>query len=168
MTLGLLYVPVAGALEWTTPLVLVGLASGAALVARSLLAPRGAVIPLRGLRRLAGEVDVVGSTLAVVALGSLVWAFAAADPATEIVAHGPLLLPVALAAAVAFVWHERRTEEPVLPLQALRPVGAWGRCWSTSWWVPPWSRRWSTSRSSRVPRRRRGTSSARRSCCSGC
>ena len=89
-------------------------------------APAGAVLPLRGLRRLAREVDVVGSALAVVALGSLVWAFAAADPATQVVAYGPVLLPLALVAAVAFVLHERRTPEPVLPLRALRPTGAWG------------------------------------------
>ena len=37
-----------------------------------------------------------------------------------------MLLPLALAAAVAFVLHERRTPEPVLPLRALRPTGAWG------------------------------------------
>ena len=88
--------------------------------------PAGAVLPLRGLPRLAGEVDVLGSALAVVSLGSLVWAFAAADPATQVVAHGAVLLPVALVAAVAFVLRERRAADPVLPLAALRPVGAWG------------------------------------------
>jgi MFS family permease len=126
VTVGLLYVPLAEALAWTTPLVLVAGVAAAGLVARSLIAPAGAVLPLRGLRRLAGEVDVAGSALAVVALGSLVWAFAAADPATQVVAHGPVLLPVAVLAATAFVWHERRTPDPVLPLKALRPRGAWG------------------------------------------
>ncbi|MCW2510064.1 MAG: Major facilitator superfamily 1 [Modestobacter sp.] len=126
VTLGLLYVPVVPSLDVSTPLVLIAVVAGAGLVARSLTAPVGAVLPLRGLSRLAGEVDVLGSALAVVALGSLVWAFAAADPATQVVAHGPVLLPLALAAAVAFVLHERRTPEPVLPLRALRPVGAWG------------------------------------------
>jgi MFS family permease len=126
VTLGLLYVPVVESVEWTTPLVLVAAVAGAGLVARSLTAPAGAVLPLRGLRRLAGEVYVLGSALAVVALGSLVWAFAAADPATQIVAHGPVLFPLAVAAGVAFVWHERRTPDPVLPLSELRPVGAWG------------------------------------------
>jgi hypothetical protein len=106
--------------------VLVAVVAGAATVVRSLTRPDGAVLPLRGLPRLAREVDVVGSLLVVVALGSLVWAFAAADPATEIVAHGPVLLPVAAVAAVAFVVHERRTADPVLPLAALRPAGAWG------------------------------------------
>ena len=126
VTLGLLYVPVIPSLEASTPLALTAVAAGAGLVVRSLTAPAGAVLPLRGLPRLAREVDVLGSALAVVALGSLVWAFAAADPATQVVAHGPVLLPLALAAAVAFVLHERRTHEPVLPLSALRPMGAWG------------------------------------------
>ncbi|SFE37402.1 Major Facilitator Superfamily protein [Blastococcus tunisiensis] len=126
VTLGLLYVPVVGSLGWTTPLWLAAIVTGAALVVRSLTAPVRAVLPLRGLRRLARQIDVLGSALAVVALGSLVWAFAAADPATQVVAHGPVLLPVAVLATAAFFWHERRTAEPVLPLRALRPVGAWG------------------------------------------
>jgi MFS family permease len=126
VTLGLLYVPVVESVEWTTPLVLVAAVAGAGLVARSITAPAGAVLPLRGMRRLAGEVDVLGSALAEVALGSLVWAFAAADPATQIVAHGPVLVPLAVAVGVAFVWHERRAPDPVLPLSELRPVGAWG------------------------------------------
>ncbi|HJX42818.1 MAG TPA: MFS transporter, partial [Geodermatophilus sp.] len=92
----------------------------------SLARPRGAVLPLRGVPALVREVDVAGSLLAVVALGALVWAFAAADPATEVVAHGAVLLPVAALAAVAFWLHERRTPDPVLPLSELRPPGAWG------------------------------------------
>ncbi|MGY1708268.1 MFS transporter [Geodermatophilus sp. SYSU D00758] len=123
VTVGLLWVPVAGP---ATPLHVVAAVAGAALVARSLAVPAGAVLPLRGLRRLAAEVDLLGSALVVVALGSLVWAFAAADPATEVVAHGAVLLPVAAAAAVLFVLHERRAPAPVLPLRALRPAGAWG------------------------------------------
>ena len=42
------------------------------------------------------------------------------------VAYGPVLLPVAALAAVAFWLHEQRTPDPVLPLRALRPAGAWG------------------------------------------
>jgi MFS family permease len=126
VTLGLLYVPLVDAVPASTPLILLTLLAGVALVARSLTAPHGAVLPLRGLRRLAGEVDVLGSALAVISLGALVWAFAAADPATQVVAHGPVLLPVALVAGVFFVLRERRAAEPVLPLRALRPVGAWG------------------------------------------
>ena len=126
VTLGLIYVPVVPVLAWTTPLVLVAGGAGAALVVRSWTAPDRAVLPLRGLARLAREVDVAGSALVVVALGGLVWAFAAADPATQVVAHGPVLLPLAALAAGAFVLHERRAAAPVLPLAALRPVGAWG------------------------------------------
>ncbi|MGY2084189.1 MFS transporter [Blastococcus sp. SYSU DS0539] len=126
VTLGLLYVPLADGRPWTTPLLLVTVLATAALAARSLAHPAGAVLPLRGLGRLAREVDVTGSALAVVALGALVWAFAAADTSREVVAHGWLLLPLAAVAGVLFVLHERRTPAPVLPLAALRPVGAWG------------------------------------------
>src|SRR3954471_15074082 len=126
VTLGLLYVPIVDAVPASTPLVLIVVVAVVALVVRSLAAPERAVLPLRGLRRLAGEVDVLGSVLVVVALGCLVWAFAAADPATQVVALGPVLLPVAALAAAGFVLHERRTAETVLPLRALRPVGAWG------------------------------------------
>ncbi|SNR53056.1 MFS transporter [Blastococcus mobilis] len=126
VTLGLLYVPLAEPWPWTTPLVLVALVAAAGLVARSLAHPTGALLPLRGLGGRAREVDALGSALAVVALGSLVWAFAAADTATQVVAHGWLLLPVAAVAALLFVLQERRAADPVLPLDALRPVGAWG------------------------------------------
>ncbi|SDO58636.1 Major Facilitator Superfamily protein [Klenkia soli] len=124
VTLGLAWVPVAGP-GWTTPLVLVAVLGAAGVLVRSATAAHP-VLPLRGLPALAREVDVLGAVLVVVALGSLVWAFAAADPATQVVAHGPVLLPVAAVAAVAFVLHERRTAEPLLPLTELRPVGAWG------------------------------------------
>jgi hypothetical protein len=126
VTLGLLYVPLLPAWGMSTPLALAAAGALAALVGRSLAVPVGAVLPLRGLGRLASEVDVLGSALVVIALGCPVWAFAAADPATQVVAHGPVLLPLAALAAAAFVLHERRTPDPVLPLRALRPVGAWG------------------------------------------
>src|SRR3954468_6687146 len=126
VTLGLLYVPVVDAVPASTPLVLVAVVAGVATVVRSLTSPDRAVLPLRGLRRLAAEGDVLGSVLVVVALGCLVWAFAAADPATQVVALGPVLLPIAAVAAVGFVLHERRPPAPVLPLRQLRPAGAWG------------------------------------------
>jgi MFS family permease len=126
VTAGLLWVPLAGSSALTTPLALVAVVAAVAAGVRAWRVPDGAVLPLRGLRRLATEVDVLGSALVVVALGALVWAFAAADPATEVVAHGWVLLPVAAVAAAVFVVHERRTAAPVLPLDALRPRGAWG------------------------------------------
>jgi hypothetical protein len=107
-------------------LLLVAGIAGIALVVRSLAAPERAVLPLRGLGQVAREIDVVGSVLAVVALGSLVWAFAAAEGGEQVVAHGWVLLPLAAVAAALFVLYERRVADPVLPLAALRPVGAWG------------------------------------------
>jgi MFS family permease len=126
VTLGLLYVPVVPAIAASTPLVIVTVVAALALVARSLTHPGGAVLPLRGLPGLATDVDVLGSALVVLALGSLVWAFAAADTAHEVIAAGWLLLPLAAVAAVVFVVRERRAAEPVLPLAELRPPGAWG------------------------------------------
>jgi MFS family permease len=126
VTVGLLWVPVAGTSVVATPLALVAVLAGLGAVVRSLRVPDGAVLPLRGLRRLVGEVDLLGAALVIVSLGSLTWAFAAADPATEVVAHGWVLLPLAALTGVAFVLHERRSTAPVLPLSALRPVGAWG------------------------------------------
>ncbi|WP_092803602.1 MFS transporter [Klenkia marina] len=124
VTLGLAWVPLAGP-AWSTPLVLVAVLGALGVLVRSATAAHP-VLPLRGLPALAREVDVLGAVLVVVALGSLVWAFAAADPARQVVAHGPVLLPLAAVAAVAFVLHERRTAEPLLPLTELRPVAAWG------------------------------------------
>lgn len=126
VTLGLLYVPVVPAVAGSTPLVLIVVVTALALVARSVTHPAGAVLPLRGLARLARDVDVLGSALVVLALGSLVWAFAAADTAHEVVADGWLLLPLAAVAAAVFVVRERRAAEPVLPLSELRAPGAWG------------------------------------------
>ncbi|MEI4278971.1 MFS transporter [Klenkia terrae] len=124
VTFGLAWVPVAGP-AWTTPLVLVAVLATVGVLMRSATAAHP-LLPLRGLPALAREVDLLGAVLVVVALGSLVWAFAAADPATQVVAHGPVLLPLAAVAAAVFVVHERRTAEPLLPLPELRPVGAWG------------------------------------------
>ena len=123
VTLGLAWVPLA-APEWTTPLVLVAVLAWVGVLARSLTAAHP-VLPVRGIPALAREVDLLGAVLVVVALGRLVWALAAADPATQVVAHGVALLPLAAVAAVVFVLHERRTAEPLLPLAELRPIGAW-------------------------------------------
>jgi MFS family permease len=126
VTIGLLWVPLVPGLAVSTPLALVALVVVVGAMARSVVHPDGAVLPLRGVARLAREVDVLGSLLVIVALGSLVWAFAAADTATQIVADGWVLLPVAAVAALAFVLRERRAADPVLPLGELRPPGAWG------------------------------------------
>ncbi len=123
VALGLAWVPLAGP-AWSTPLAVLAVLSAAGVLARSVTAEHP-VLPLRGLSRLGREVDLLGAALVVVALGSLVWAFAAADPDRQVVAHGALLLPLAGLAGVAFVLHERRIPDPLVPLDELRPVGAW-------------------------------------------
>src|SRR3954451_13466651 len=70
VTVGLLYVPVVPSVAATTPLVLLAVVTGLGLVVRRLAVPAGAVLPLRGLPQLARDVDVLGSALVVVALGS--------------------------------------------------------------------------------------------------
>ena len=132
VTLGLLYVPLVPSLDvrrrwsWSRSWPAPGWSPAASPVRTAPCCRCGGC---GGWRR---EVDVLGSALAVVALGSLVWAFAAADPATQVVAHGPVLLPVALVAA-------RRVRRPRAP--DARPGAAararcgrsarGARCWST-------------------------------------
>ena len=129
VTLGLLYVPVVPALA------LYDAAgadrrslAGAGLVARSLAVPgrrrpaaaRTAAAGPRGRRARLGAGRRRASAASC-------WAFAAADPATQVVAHGPVLLPLArgrrrrLRAARAP--HRRRRS---CRCGALRPTGAWG------------------------------------------
>src|SRR3954468_2406585 len=122
----MLYVPVSPAIGWSTPLVLAAGVAFLGALARSLAVPQRAVLPVRGLRQPAAEGDVLGSALLVVALGSLVWAFAAADPAHQVVADGWLLLPLAVVAAVCFVLRERRAHRPAQPPRAPRPPRALG------------------------------------------
>ena len=156
----------------TTPLVLVAVARrrrrwSPAASPR----PTGAVLPLRGLRA-AGRArsTSLGSALAVVALGSLVWAFAAADPATQVVAHG------AGAAAGRRSWPPWPSSctsagraDPVLPLARAAAGRRVGRAAGQ-----PARRRRARGGAGRHPAVRpqhhdaRATSSAPRSCCSGC
>ena len=115
-------------LALTTPLVLVAVRrrrrrwSSAACAAR----PGGAAAARSAAAGRARSTSL-GSALVVVALGSLVWAFAAADPATQVVAAGP----------VCCRWRVARRRSPscctsgarprrCCRSRALRPIGAWG------------------------------------------
>ena len=107
--------------------VVVAVLAGAAPWRAACATPAGAVLPLRGLRRLAARGRRARLGLVVVVPRRLVWAFAAADPATEVVAaRRGAAAAGGWSPAAAFVVHERRAAAPVLPLRALRPVGAWG------------------------------------------
>ncbi|WP_328611404.1 MFS transporter [Amycolatopsis sp. NBC_00345] len=78
------------------------------VVAVAAVATRRLVPP--GVRK-PGRVDVPGAATAAVALGSGVYA---------VIAGQPFAAVLAVAAAVAFVAVERRTREPMLPLDVLR------------------------------------------------
>ena len=112
----------------TTPLVVVAVAGRRRRWWRA-ASPgrRGAVLPLRGLAPAGREVDVLGSALAVV-VASAAWCGPSPPPTRRPSSWrtAPCCCPSPLVAGAAFVVHERRTPDPVLPLRALRPVGAWG------------------------------------------
>lgn len=106
VTLGVPFIPLIDGSRVLTP---IGLTSAALLVlVAAVTAPRWWPV----LRR----ADVVGAVLIAVALGSLILSFATSDPEQEVL--GPLglaLLPVGVAAAVAFAWWHRRAANPLIP-----------------------------------------------------
>ena len=126
VTLGLVFLPVAGSSRWLTPLalalgVLVGL-----LVVRCLTA-RHPLLDLRSWPALARSVDLVGAALLSTALGAVVLAFATAEPEVAVLSRaGPPLLVLAAVAGAGFVLRNRRARHPLVPAAALRPAAAWG------------------------------------------
>lgn len=119
VTYGLAWVPLAGGVDWTTPL---WLAAGVLL---ALSAARWAAHA--GLRQLLAEVDAVGSLLVAGALAGLVLAFATADPQIAVVAEdAPLLLGGAAVLAIGFAARQRTAARPLVPRGTLREVPAWG------------------------------------------
>jgi MFS family permease len=126
VTLGLPFVPVAGTSRWLTPLALVVLLAGVALVVRTVTARR----PLVDLRSWAGsfrQADPVGATILALALAGVILAFASADPAVQVFSPvGGWLLAGSAVAAVGFAWHLRRAAHPLVPRGSLRRRPAWG------------------------------------------
>lgn len=117
--LGTAYLPLVQDLTWTTPL---GVATAALVLA--LLARRG----VRALaHRLLREVDVPGAVLLSLALGTVVVAFAAADPSRQVVSDsGPVLLVMGALCAVLFAVRQRRADHPLVPRRTLAHRAAWG------------------------------------------
>ena len=116
VTLGIPFVPFAGDHRVLTP---IGLATGALLVVLVIITRDRWWPPLR-------VSDLPGALLLGTALGCVVLTFASADPETEVV--GPLgyaLLPVALVAAVLYVWRHHRAEQPLVPRGTVRGRTPW-------------------------------------------
>ncbi len=126
ITLGIPFVPVTGESRWLTPLALVAVLAGVALLVRCLVATR----PLVDLRSWAGsfrQSDPLGASFLALALAGVILAFASADPAVQVFSPiGGWLLAGSAAALGALVWHLRRTAHPLIPHGSLRSRPAWG------------------------------------------
>jgi MFS family permease len=126
VTLGLAFIPVVGASRWLTWVGIATVVLALALLARCLTAAR----PLVDLRRwaaVARRADLVGAALLAAALAGVILTFATADPKVSVLAPaGPWLLVAAGVFLGAFLWHARRTPEPLVPTGALTAQPAWG------------------------------------------
>ena len=124
-TAGTLFVPVAG-IGWLTPLSIVAFVLAVAFLAWERWRPgrkAWAIAAFSSARR----IDWLGALLVAIALAGIVVSFASADPSVQPIAPlATVALPVALAAAVAFVVRERRTAVPLVDLGALRSPAAFG------------------------------------------
>ena len=126
LTWGQLFIPVLGDGRWLTPLGLTAIGACALLLVRCCTA-RQPLADVRGWVRTMREADLLGALLLALALGGVILAFATADPKVQVFSDQGLwyLLGGALA-AVAFAFHLRRAEAPLLPAGALRRTPAWG------------------------------------------
>jgi MFS family permease len=126
LTWGRLFIPFAGDGRWLTPIGATTMAALVLLVAWCWFAPRP-LLDLRGWSRVLAEADLAGALLLAAALGGVILAFATADPKVEVFSpRGRWYLLGAILAAVAFAWHVRRADSPLVPRGALRRTPAWG------------------------------------------
>jgi MFS family permease len=126
ITWGELFVPWTGTSRWTTPIGTVAMIVALLFVVRTLTASRP-LVDVRAWRGIAREADLRGALLLALALAGVVLAFATADPRVEVFSdRGLWYLAGGALAAVAFVLHLRRAENPIVPTGALRRTAAWG------------------------------------------
>lgn len=126
VTWGQVFIPLVGHGRWLTPIGLVAIVALAALAAWCFWAPRP-FFGLRGWLRHLLDADLPGALLLGLALSGVILAFATADPKIEVFSpQGRWYLLGALLATIAFIWHLRRAENPLVPPGALRRVPAWG------------------------------------------
>ena len=130
-TWGQLYNPQTSG-QWapfTTPVVLVSLGLLAAFAVWETLAPAGVrpLVPLRQAPALMGRSDLPGALLLAGVLACIVVAFSTADPSRQVVASSaPVVAPLAVVLAAAFVWRQRRAATPLIEPGALAQRPAWG------------------------------------------
>jgi MFS family permease len=126
VTWGQLFIPVVGSGRWFTPLGLVAIVAFLLFGVRCVTARRP-LVDLRGWWDAARQADLPGALFLAAALAGVILAFATADPRTQVFApQGRWYLLGAAVAAVAFVWHIRTDEAPLVPRGALRRTPAWG------------------------------------------
>ncbi len=126
VTVGLAFVPLAGASRWASPVGLAAVLLAVGFLLRSWRAPRP-LVDVRGWARLGRAADLVGATLLGVVLAGVILAFATADPQVSVFSPaGPWLLAGSALAAVLFGWRNRRTAHPLVPSRALAAQPAWG------------------------------------------
>lgn len=129
LTWGQLYQPLVGTSQLTTPLAAVAAGGLALALAWGAAAPLGVrpLLPVRRAGELAGAVDWPGAALVGGLLGCVILAFAAADPARQVVASNSVVtLPLAVLLAGLFTWRELTTADPLVDFRALRDRAAWG------------------------------------------
>ncbi|KQW53218.1 MFS transporter [Nocardioides sp. Root1257] len=126
LTYGQLFIPYAGDGRWLTPIGLVAIGAFVLLVVRCCTARRP-LLDVPDWVRTVREADALGAVLLALALAGVILAFATADPKVQVFSdQGLWYLVGAALAAVAFVLHLRRTDQPLVPAGALRRTPAWG------------------------------------------
>lgn len=130
-SVGQVYTPLAGG-QWspfTTPIVLAGFGLLAAFAAWEAVAP-WKVRPLFHLAKAPGafrQADIPGATLAAGVLACIVVVFSTADASKQVLASSaPIVAPLAVVLAVAFVVRERTAKVPLVRFGRLAAAPAWG------------------------------------------
>ena len=128
-TWGQLYAPLVSGAALTTPIAVatfVALLLGIAWEAASPFATRAA-LPVRRMPALLRSADWIGAVVLGGTLACIIVAFAAADPARQVIASaGAVVLPLGAVLALLFVLRERRAHDPLVPLAAVSDRAAYG------------------------------------------
>lgn len=126
VTSGLAFLPVVGTSRWLTPLGIAMLVLVVLFLLRQATARRP-LLDWRGWVQLGQQTDLLGAGLLTLALGSVIVAFASAEPESAAISPAaPFLLPLAALALAGFTWRQRVAPHPLVPRGALASRPAWG------------------------------------------